>query len=164
LNMHWLKSSLVRFSFWRQSPGLLRRQGESLSIGMAFGDILLARILDTIDDMDGGLAFCLFQDNLGSSLGRFQTMVVLSPGLGCWLIRSLCHHVLFHGRHHHRDHRPYRVLYRHLLLHGRLCLQLPCGPCSWAWGRRRSTGYQEVANRGGCSSGWLRRGCSWCPD
>jgi hypothetical protein len=160
--MHWLKSSLIRLSFWQQSPGLLRRQSESLSIGMAFGDILLARILDTIGGMDGACSRTI----LDSSLGRFQTMVVLSPGLCCWLIRSLCHHVLFHGRHHHhhRDHRPCRVLYRHLLLHGHLCLQLPCGPCSWAWGRRRPTECPEVASRGGCSSGWLRRGCSWCPD
>jgi hypothetical protein len=83
--MHWLKNSLVRFSFWRQSPGLLRRQSESLSIGMAFGDILLAQILDTIDGMDGGLAFCLFQDNFGSVSRSF-------PNNGCswsgswWLV------------------------------------------------------------------------------
>jgi hypothetical protein len=32
---------------------------------MAFGDILLARIRDTIDGMDGDLAFGVIQDNFG---------------------------------------------------------------------------------------------------
>jgi len=74
--MHWLENSWVRFSFWRQSPGLLQRQSESLSIGMAFGDILLAETLETIDGMDGVLAFCLFQDEYGVGLRSL-------PNIGC---------------------------------------------------------------------------------
>ena len=52
LDMHWLKCSLVGISFGQQSPGLLRRQSESLSIDVAFGNILLAQVLGVVDHVD----------------------------------------------------------------------------------------------------------------